>query len=186
MQKDFPSINLSKSQTSLTDRFINWALTFGRLVIIITEVVALSAFIYRFSLDRQLVDLHSKITQEQAIVNYLKNSESNYRNLQSRLSLAANYSSLSQERIKIFSDVIGFAPQNMIFNSLSLFSNNIRIDADVSSFASLNTFINSLKNYPAIDTVSVDKIENKPSSAVITVNITATLKPNFSYADTTQ
>ncbi len=184
MQKSSPSINLLKKQTSLIDRFVNWALTVGRLLVILTEIVALSAFIYRFSLDRQLIDLHSKITQEQAIVNYLKDNEQTYRNLQDRLAAAANYSTLGINRFKIFSDIVGFTPKGMSFNNLSLYENRIRIDANVDSVSSLSIFVNSLKNYSAIDTVSIDKIENKPSSAVITISITALLKPNFTYAST--
>ena len=184
MQKNSPSINLLKRKTSLVDRFVNWALTVGRLLVILTEIVALSAFIYRFSLDRQLIDLHSKITQEQAIVNYLKDNEQTYRNLQDRLATAANYSTLGVNRFKIFSDIVGFTPEGMSFNNLSLYENRIRIDANVDSVSSLSIFVNSLKNYSAIDTVSIDKIENKPSSAVITISITAALKPNFTYATT--
>lgn len=184
MQKTLPSINLLKRKTNLIDRFITWALTVGRLLVILTEIVALSAFIYRFSLDRQLIDLHSKITQEQAIVNYLKDNEEKYRNLQDRLATAANYSTLGINRLKIFNDIVGFTPTGMSFNNLSLYENRIRIDANVDSVSSLSIFVNSLKNYPAIDTVSIDKIENKPSSAVITISITALLKPNFIYAST--
>jgi hypothetical protein len=184
MQKNPPSINLLKKQTSLIDRFANWALTVGRLLVILTEIVALSAFIYRFSLDRQLIDLHSKINQEQAIVNYLKDNEKTYRNLQDRLAAATNYSALGENRFKVFSDIVSFAPRGMSFNNLSLYEDRVRIDANVDSVLSLSTFVNSLKNYSAIDSVSIDKIENKPSSAVITINITAKLKPNLTYANT--
>lgn len=186
MQKNSASINLLKKQTSLIDRFITWALTVGRLLVIVTEIVALSAFIYRFSLDRQLIDLHSKIVQEQAIVNYLKDNEKTYRNLQDRLTAATNYSTLGINRFKVFSDIVGFTPKGMSFNNFSLYENRIKIDANVDSVSSLSTFVNSLKNYPAIDTVSIDKIGNKPSSAVITISITATLKPSLTYADTNQ
>ena len=186
MLKKSNSINLLKKQTSIVDRFVNWAPTIGRLVVILTEVVALSAFIYRFSLDRQLIDLHSKITQEQAIVNYLKDNEASYRNLQDRLTLANNYSALGVNRFKIFNDVIGFAPKGIAFNSISLYEDRVKIDANVDSVYSLNTFVNSIKNYPAVDSVSIEKIESKPSSAVITINMTATLKQNMTYANTKQ
>lgn len=186
MQKSSASINLLKRQTNLIDRFVTWALTIGRLLVILTEVIALSAFIYRFSLDKQLIDLHSKITQEQAIVNYLKDNEKTYRNLQDRLATATNYSTLGIDRFKVFSNIVGFTPKGMSFNNFTLYENRIKIDANVDSVSSLGIFVNSLKNYPAIDTVSIDKIANKPSSAVISINITATLKPSFTYADTIQ
>lgn len=184
MQKNSASINLLKKQTSLIDRFVNWALTIGRLLVIVTEVVALSAFIYRFSLDRQLIDLHSKITQEQAIVNYLKDNEKTYRNLQDRLSIATTYSTLAVSRFKIFHDIAGFAPVGMSFNNLALYEDRVRVDANADSVSSLSIFVNSIKNYPEIDSVSIDKIANKASSAVITITLTAMLKPDVIYADT--
>lgn len=184
MQKKSTSINLLKKQTSIIDRFINWALTIGRLVVILTEIIALSAFIYRFSLDRQLIDLHSKITQEQAIVNYLKDNEASYRNLQDRLVLANNYSTLAVNRLKVFNDIKNSAPIGLAFNSISLFDDRIKIEANIDSVSTLNTFVNSVRNYPSIDSVSIEKIENKPSSAVISINMTATLKPNMIYANT--
>lgn len=186
MQKNPPSINLLKKQTNLIDRFVNWALTVGRLLVIVTEVVALSAFIYRFSLDRQLIDLHSKISQEQAIVNYLKDNEKAYRNLQDRLAIAANYGTLGENRYKVFRDIVGFTPTGMSYNNLSLYENRVKIDANVDSVSSLKAFVSNITNYSAIDSVSLDKIENKPSSAVITISITATLKPKLTYANTNQ
>ncbi|MCL5435217.1 MAG: hypothetical protein M1405_02405 [Patescibacteria group bacterium] len=184
MQKNSASINLLKKQTSLIDRFVNWALTIGRLLVILTEIVALSAFIYRFSLDRQLIDLHSKITQEQAIVNYLKDNEKTYRNLQDRLFIATTYSSLGVSRFKVFRDIVSFAPLGMTFNNVTLHEDRIKIDANADSVSSLNIFVNSVKNYSEIDSVSIDKIENKPSSAVIVISLTATLKPSVAYANT--
>jgi hypothetical protein len=184
MQKKSASINLLKKQTSLIDRFINWALTIGRLLVIVTEIIALSAFIYRFSLDRQLIDLHSKIIQEQSIVNYLKDNEKTYRNLQDRLSIATTYSTLGVKRFKVLHDIIGFAPLGMSFNNFTLYEDRIKVDANVDSVSDLNIFVNSVKNYPEIDSVSIDQIENKASSAVITISLTATLKSDVIYENT--
>ncbi len=184
LQKKSDSINLLKRETPFADRFINWALTVGRLLVIITEVVALGAFVYRFSLDRQIIDLHSKINQEQAIVNYLKNNESSYRNLQKRLVIASTSINLSSNRLKIFNDIVKAAPAGLAFNTLALYEDRVNIEANVDSVASLTKFVNSIKDYPAIDSISIDKIESKPSSAVITINLTATLKPNYVYAST--
>ena len=144
----------------------------------------MSAFIYRFFLDRELINQHSEIVRDQEIVSYLKDSEKTYRNLQDRLTVATKYSTLGTNRLKVFSDIVGFTPKGMSFNGLSLYENRITIDANVDSVSSLGTFVNSIKNYPAIDTVSIDKIGSKPSSAVITLNMTATLKPNLIYEDT--
>lgn len=172
-----PSINLlGNRQGSIFDKFIDWALTIGRLVVILTEVIALSAFLYRFTLDRQLIDLHSKIKQEEAIVGYLKVKEKTYRNLQDRIAIASAFFESGGKDVKVFNDIVELAPLGMTFNDLTLTENNIKIDANFQFISSLRAFVNSLKSYPNVKNVSIEKIENKLSNALISVSITAALK----------
>jgi len=179
MPKKSGSINLlATKQKSFFERFINWALTIGRLVVIVTELIALGAFLYRFSLDQQLIDLHSKIKQEQAIVSYLKDSEATYRNLQDRLSVASQFASYGAARVKVFNDIVGFAPAGISFSEFSLNSNRVHIVADVLSVDALSSFVNSIKSYYLTDQLIIEKIENKPASGTIGVTITAVLKGN--------
>ncbi len=177
MQKPL-QINLVKKKIDYFDEFIKWALSIGRLVVILTEGVALLTFIYRFSLDRQLIDLHSKILQEQTIVTSLKDQEETYRNLQDRLTLAQTVSKQSGDRVKIYSDIQKNAPSDIIFNSLSVFEEGLRINATFKSVSSISKLVDFLKNYDPVASVSIDKIENKSSSASILVGITALFKSN--------
>lgn len=178
------SINLIRKPVNLFDSFINWALTIGRVVVIVTELVALAAFLYRFSLDRQLIDLHSKIKQEVAVVNYLKENEEKYRNLQNRLALASSFGEQGNSKVKLANDLINFSLAGVVLNNLSIQEDRIRINANLSSVSTLSSFVNSLKEYPTIQRVLIDKIENKSSSAVITVSITAILEPDKINANT--
>lgn len=178
MQKKSPSINLVKKKVDYIDEFIKWALSIGRLVVILTEIVALITFLFRFSLDQKLIDLHSKIKQEQAIISYLKDQEATYRNLQDRLAVAASISKGSQNTVKIYSNIRKNAPNDVNIDNLSIFQEGIRIQATFRSVSSLSKFVNFLKNYDQIGTVSVDKIENKSSNATIVVQLTALLKNN--------
>jgi len=176
MSKKHNSINLLKAkEISFLDKFLTWALTVGRLVVIATELIALFAFIYRFSLDRQLIDLHSDIRQKEAIVNSLKNSEESYRNLQDRLATAAEFSGTGGKQYTLFKEIVSFIPQGMSLNQVYIYQNRIQIDANFQFISSLTSFINSLKTYPKISSININKIENKLSSAVISVGITAGL-----------
>src|SRR5438128_12279204 len=133
MAKRSASINLLKSSKNDTlEQIINWALTVGRALVIVVELIALGAFLYRFTLDRQLIDLHTTIKQKQAIVAYLKDSEATYRNLQDRLTIASSFSNLGASQIKILTDVVGFAPAGLNFNEISFNETSLRIEANVS------------------------------------------------------
>jgi len=176
MAKTFTSINLLKNnKNGFFERAINWALTVGRVLIIATELIALLAFLYRFGLDQQLIDLHTKIKQEQQIVALQKQNEEVYRNLQDRLAIASLSTSETQQNIKIIKDVIGFAPVGMTFTNFSFSQDAFSVQANVNSVTALSIFISSLKKYPEVKSVSLDKIENKTASATISVSISIIL-----------
>jgi Tfp pilus assembly protein PilN len=178
MQKKSPSINLVKKKVDYIDEFIKWALSIGRLVVILTEIVALMTFLYRFSLDQKLIDLHSKIKQEATIISFLKDQEATYRNLQDRLTVAESISEKSQNTVKIYSDIRKNVPTDVNIDNLSIFQEGIRIQSTFRSVSSLSKFVKFLRNYDQISTVSIDKIENKSSNATIVVQLTALLKKN--------
>lgn len=177
MAKKSASINLIKTdKKEAINQVVNWALTIGRALVIFVEIIALSALLYRFILDNQLRDIHTKIKQEQAILESQKKNEEVYKNLQDRLSVISSVSDKGGESVKIFKDIVSFAPLGMTFSNISLTENAIRIEANVSSIYPLSLFINSLKTYKNVESVSIDKIENKTTNAVINVSISVGLK----------
>lgn len=177
MVKKSPAINLlGNSSGNYVDRFVNWALSVGRVVVILTEVIALSAFLYRFSLDRQLIDLHSKIKQEQAVITYLKENEDTYRNLQNRLLLSTTLSKTGADKVDTLKDIIAFTPLGVSFNNITVQEDRVRIEAFAASASPLSDLVKEFKNYPKISNVIVEKIENRPSSASVNMSITAMFK----------
>jgi hypothetical protein len=176
MSNSLPSINFVKNQQApLFDRLMDWILTIGRLIVIITEVIAIGAFVYRFSLDEKITELHSEIKQKENIISVFKNDESKYRNLQDRIALAANSSAKGIKVSQTITDIVNLIPSQVIVNSLIFNKDKLNIGADVISAASLTSFINPLKNYPNIKSISIDDIENKPSVG-LSVNISAAIK----------
>lgn len=176
MPNSSSSINLIKNkQIPLFDKFMNWALTVGRLIVILTEIVALLAFVYRFSLDEKLIDLHSAIKQKQALVSLLKSDENKYRNLQDRIALASTLSEKNAKTNKVVLNIIALIPQGVRISNLTFNRDKITINANINSVASLTDFINILKDYPDIKSVSIDNIENKPFVG-LSVTVTTMLK----------
>lgn len=176
MPNNSPSINLVKNkQIPSFDKFLNWALTIGRLIVIVTEVVAVIAFIYRFSLDEKLVNLHDLIKQKQNVISVLKNDENKYRNLQDRIALASTFSVKGAKVNQTVADIINLTPAQVRIANLILNKDRVSIKADAVSVSSLADFIDSLKSYPNIKSISIDNIENKPSVG-LSVDITIILK----------
>lgn len=179
MAKKIHEINLLPNrEDTLLLQFLDWALTIGRLLVILVETLALGTFLYRFSLDMQISDLKDKIKAQRAIVTSFKSSEDAFRNLQTRLSLLKKYDQLGEESPKILNDVIEMGKGYVTFRNIYISSSNIRIEAQSSTVAPLTMFVENLKKYSPIESVSVDKVENKTSSVAVIIGITAYLKQN--------
>ena len=170
MPENSPSINLIKNkQIPLFDKFMNWALTVGRLIVILTEIIALLAFVYRFSLDEKLIDLHSAIKQKQVLISLLKQDEDKYRNLQDRIALAGSLMEKNAKTNKIVLDIVGLTPQGARIDSLTFNKDKLIINANIGSVSSLTDFINVLKDYPGIKAMSIDNIENKSTGGLLVI-----------------
>lgn len=163
------SVNLVKNQSNTYDSLVHWALTVGKVLIIITEIIAFSAFIYRFTLDRTIIDLHSKIKQEKTILDNLKGNEEKYRNIQERISLVKQVTIKGNTKIDTFNDILSLTPQGVTFNSFDFRETEINIDSNVESISSLTIFIKSLKSYSKISSVTITSISNKADGNGINV-----------------
>ena len=156
-------------------QFLNWALTIGRLLIILVETLALSVFLYRFSLDMQTQDLKDKIKVQRAIVQSFKSQEDIFRNLQSRLALVKKYDAQSTNGPNMLSEIIDKGRGHITFRKIYISNEVIRIEAQAPTVAPLTEFVNFLKKYPPVTGINIDKVENKTSSAAIIVGISAYL-----------
>lgn len=166
------TINLLRGHgESFLDKFLRWALTIGRFLVIVTETTALAVFAYRFSLDRQLVDLHDKIKQEQAIVFSLRQSEETYRNLQSRLSLVKQTTEQNQRVPTLFQNMISLAGP-VTLTSIAITDKDVKLEVSAHTTADLTKFVNKVKTYKGVTSVSIDRVENKTASALINASIT--------------
>src|SRR5438876_280408 len=174
MAKSMHQINLlPNTGDTMFVQFLNWALTVGRLLIILVETLALSVFLYRFSLDMQTQDLKDKIKIQRSIVQSFKSQEDIFRNLQLRLTLVKKYDAQSANSPNILSQIIDKGRGTITFRKIYISNEVIRIEAQAPNIAPLTEFVNFLKTYPQVTGVSIDKVENKTSSAVVIVGISA-------------
>jgi hypothetical protein len=125
---------------------------------------------------RQLIDLHDRIVQEQSIVNLLKTNEDTYRNLQNRLSLSQTIMGMQKQEVTTYNDIIGLLSSDVTLKTFIMDPGSIKITVDVASITSLSGFVDRLRANKQITNVSIDRIENKTSVALIGANITATLQ----------
>lgn len=164
-----PSLNinlLKKKGTPTLDLFIHWAITGGRFIVILTETIALAAFLYRFTLDRQIVDLHDKIKAKQVIVGALASQETTYRELQERLQQTKELSDGVSFTPDLITKVSTLAKQNsIVFSTVSLNDDVLHIELTTGTVDNLKQFVRSLQELDELKDISIDRIEDRTTSA---------------------
>src|SRR3990167_1085348 len=72
-------------ESSTFGRVLKWLLSSFRIMVIITELVVMTAFLSRFWLDAKTTDLNDSIKQKQAVIESQNNFEKEFRKTQNRL-----------------------------------------------------------------------------------------------------
>lgn len=172
------SINLLPGKDGgFVTQFLNWALTIGRLLIILVETLALGTFLYRFNLDMKIIDLHDQIKQQSFIVGSFERQEEEFRNLQTRLAMAKTYGE-NNPTTTMFQDIVAMGRGKVTFRNLLVTLDTARIEAEGPSANALSTFTDTLRNHPSVQEVSVDRVENKASTATVVLRMTVKFKTN--------
>jgi len=180
------TINLLPNKgDTLINQFLSWALSVGRLLIIITETLALSVFIYRFSLDVKIIDLHDNIKKDSNIVRSFATEEKLFRNIQSRLAFAKDYDQEKESTLNILTDILAMGQGKVTFKTLLVEKDSIEMQVQAPSATLLSQFTREIGRHPEIQSVSVNKVENKTSSGIIIIGISADLKTKLLIAKPT-
>lgn len=59
---------LSQKETSFSEKLISFSLNYLRYIIVITQLVVIGVFFYRFQIDQRIIDLRESVAQKKEII----------------------------------------------------------------------------------------------------------------------
>ncbi len=140
-------------------RIISWALTYGRYIMIGTEIVVLLAFISRFSLDRRLTDLKEEVSQKQAILEANADLERDIRLLQDTLvkikQTTANQT-IPLDTLMILQTLL---PANVYVESLDVATDRLSVAATAGSTNGFSQFLTNLQTAKQFSRIDIGDIK---------------------------
>lgn len=146
---------------------LHWALTYGRYIIICTEIIVLLAFISRFKFDRDLIDLREKISQQQTIVENSQVFEREVRSIQNHLAQIKAGKNDQQKIVALMRYIETITPPDVFFDDLTLDEKRLTLSTKALSSGSVTTFINNVRLSPLFTDVRVDTLEQKGGEPTI-------------------
>jgi hypothetical protein len=167
------SINLTgKPKESNSSMFYKWTIHIGRIVIVLTELVALSALGYRFVIDRQITDLNDQIEKQVLFIRNLQEREDTFRAVQNKIETITTIKEATDAKVSVMNKVLGAANTNVFStNGLNVQKNIISVDGTTSSVFALNNFIENIKQDQNIQTITIEDITSTDAGVLFKMTI---------------
>lgn len=149
---------------TLLGKFLRWSLTYGRYIIICTEIIVLLAFIYRFSLDRKITDLEEDIQQKSAIITANQGFEQQFRNLQSRVDQISELDANQSTIVIILHHLESITPTGIVYKSFQFAEGKIVVNATAQTNSSLALFLYNLKKSTLLTNINIPSLSRSNAS----------------------
>jgi Tfp pilus assembly protein PilN len=145
---------------SLLGRTLKWAMGSFRIIVILTEMVVMAAFLSRFWLDAQNSSLNDSIKIASAQISTQSKFEKEFRGVQKKLNIYKQIMTDSTQSGKIDS-ISSKIPGDLILSSISIQGNLTQIKGTSGSEMGVAQFITNLKADPSVKKVDLDSIGSK-------------------------
>ncbi len=140
-------LNVDTNTNSPFNRIMIWITTYGRYIMITTELIVLLAFASRFSLDRKLSDLKENITQKQEILEVNIDLENEIRRTQDKISSIKFF--LRDQHISIDTLILIYTllPAGTYLETLNIDNNKLTANVAANSSDSFTRNLNENRSH---------------------------------------
>jgi len=176
------TINLliqDKFERTPIGRFLKWALTVGKYIVILTQLIVIAAFLFRFKLDNNLEVLNENINQNQELIIASQDLEYKARIVQDQLE---TLKMINEDQVLISQTIEALSqitPLEVKLETVNLSQKSINIEGSALSEIGLATLINGLQNQPNFNKINVNSVSTGgPKNPALTFKIS--FKPTIS------
>lgn len=153
-------------QEDLSAQFLTWALTYGRYIIIIIQIVVLSVFFMRFKLDRDRTDLKERVQQKQALIQSIFEVENEIKRVQKRLSDIKLISTNQDIYLTVISFLENNSPSDLTFSVISFDKQKIKMVASADNLKSFNFFLKQIQDSEMFKDIQLEDLKRRADGKV--------------------
>jgi len=153
---------------STLGRILKWAMGTFRIIVIVTEMIVMAAFLSRFWLDAKNSDLNDIIAVKTAQISAQSDFEKQFRIVQHKLSIFKTLADSPQPSGKL--NAIGSKiPLDITLSGVSVGDVSAQINGVALSEASIAQLLNSLQNEKSLKTINLGSLSSSEEDASLTV-----------------
>ena len=153
-------INLMpKKETPLMEKVLYFALNYLRYIIIITQLVVIGVFFYRFQVDQKIIDLKEAVDQKKEIVNIVLPLLNEANRIDKKTKEIETIIDKQNSFTLMVSYLLSVFPETVTLNSFESNEDSLKIMGIASNPKHLQSFFNLLKSEKKFNLVQILSIK---------------------------
>jgi len=152
-------------------RVLAWILSTFRIIVIVTEILVMLAFISRFWLDAQNTDLTELIKQKQAVLVASTSFENQFKDTQARLQIFSEYAGSEGKIPHLINVVSSRLPSDVVLDSISISKEGMTISGLSTNETSIQQLIVNLYEEETIKEVLLQEVTFEGESQLLKFRI---------------
>lgn len=153
---------------SILGRTLKWAMGSFRIIVIVTEMIVMAAFLSRFWLDAQNSDLNDSIKIASAQIQTQSDFEKEFRSIQKKLSIFKQITSTPLESSR-FDVIASKIPPDLVLSLVTLQDSTMQLKGTAGSEIGVAQFVSNLKSNQLVKNVELDSIgSSEQDQSIIT------------------
>lgn len=155
-----------------TEQLIYFALHYLRYVIILTQIIVIGVFFYRFSVDQKVIDLKESISQKQEIIRIAMPLVDEAKTIAAKSTVIKSLLEKQKLMRGHLEYIVSIIPQTVTITTLSLTASSIQLDGETADIVTIRTFYERLKKDGQFKTIVLNQIVKKEGIFRFTIAIT--------------
>lgn len=153
--------------------FLQWALTWGKRIVVTTELIVIIAFLSRFWLDTEVANLSEAIDQKKLVVQSESEFEQTFRSLSQRVAKAKELEQLPSP-LAVYDKALPLIPAGVFVSRISVDTQTVSLVASADE-ASLGKLADAFKNSPDFSNVTVEGVSQVEDSSGVGFSLHASV-----------
>ncbi len=156
----------SDFELSFWGKFLKWAVTAGRYIIIVTEMVVIVAFLSRFKLDKEISDLNSEIEGKKNVLEAYWQKEQEFLAAQKKLDVVSGLLSLEIPVGKTINELAEAIPSEIKMNNIDFQPGIITMNATAISESGIGKTMARIAENTKWKTVELTSVSADPLKGI--------------------
>lgn len=167
------NINLiPKKETSLAEKVVYFSLNYLRYIIVITQLVVISVFFYRFQIDQRIIDLKESVEQKKEIIQVVLPLLSEAKTIDRRIMALQKIIKEQDKTIQMINYLLSFFPSSITLTKLEIENEEIKMTGLAGNASHLQSFYNILKNEKKFELMMFDSIKKVENGYIFSLTLT--------------